>query len=153
MLETTAASADRLLSVAELLRVGGDANAIRSAAAWGSSALVLNGCLCLEVEPSLDWNYYAGRGGFWGYLGARSPDLLLGLGEAIDAMHLPAPLAVDLLPIAMQTMIERSRLAHGDDWLSAIRDARMSRATVGSWVSAATTGRSLFPSSPGVPRN
>lgn len=148
-----AQSAERLMSTAELVRLGGGPDASTAAAPWGASALVLNGCLCLAVQPGLAWEFYAGRGGAWGYLGARSPDLLLVLADALHAMQAPPSLAADVLPVAMQSIVERTHPAHVDDLLTIVRNSRMSRESVGRLVGTATEGRSLFPASPTGPRN
>lgn len=142
-LDTNPAIVEPELSMTELLALGGSGES--GAAAWGASALVLNGCLCLAVEPAVSWDLYSGRQGSWGHLGARAPDLLLRVAEALDRLHVPPAAAADVLPFAMQTMLKRSRLAHVDDWRAAVRDAALSPAEITPLVTAATTGRSLFP--------
>ncbi len=142
-------AAERLLSASELVRLGGGADAANAAEAWGASTLVLDGCLCLAIEPPLEWELHAGRGGAWGFLGARSPDLLLRMAEALDTLGIPPAAAADLLVPAMQSMLQRSRLAHHDDRLSVVRDAVRTPAEIAAFVAAATTGGSVFPSSTG----
>lgn len=110
-LEHNAAGIMASFSLSDLLRIGGDSEAIRLAEEWGAPALPLNGCLCLSLGPAIDWEVFAGRGAANGYLAAHSPDLLLRLAEFMAELKLPAAVASDILPVAMQSAFFAARLS------------------------------------------
>lgn len=150
LLEGTGPAA-AMISMAELVRFGGGSEAARAAAPWGASGLVLNGCLCLTLDPVLPWDFLAARGGAWGYLGARVPDLSLRIAETLAARGVLPAAAADVLPQGVQTVIEQSRLSHVDDWIAAVRDAALETSAIEGFISSATTGGSIVPSSGVLP--
>jgi hypothetical protein len=143
--ERTPAAVEAQVSLAELLALAEREEAAYAANAWGASTLVLDGCLCLSLDPRVPWDLHSSRHGAWGFLGARSTDLLLHIAEALHTLNVPPEVAAEVLPLAMQLMLRRSRLAHADDWLSAVRDAVLGPADIAPLISQATAGRSLYP--------
>jgi hypothetical protein len=144
-LERQPVSAGTMFSLSELLRVGGGDEAVRAAARWSGPALPLNGCLCLGLDPLIDWEVFSGHEGAGGILAARSPDLLLRLAEALADLKLPPAVAGDILPAAVQGLLDHAHPARRDDWLGvASYAAGISRRDIEDYVSGVTSGRSMI---------
>jgi hypothetical protein len=132
--------------LSELLRIGGGDTAIRAAAPWSAPAIPLNGCLCLSLNPVLDWEIFSGHEGAMGYLAARAPDLLLRLAEVLGDLKLPPAVAGDILPSAIQGLLDQARPARRDDWLGvAFYAASITQRSIEDYVSGVTSGRSMIP--------
>jgi hypothetical protein len=145
-IERDPASVTRFFSPSELLRISGDEEALRAAEDWGAPALSLTGCLCLALGPAIDWDLFAGRMGMGesGFLGARSPDLLLRLSEILVALKLPTAIAHDIVPIAVQSALDQARPSHLDDWWALVKHTHeLSSRVVEDYVSSVTTGHSM----------
>jgi hypothetical protein len=120
-------SAESLFSLSELLAIGGDgASSVLSDGSapspgaldrWGTPMVNLDGSLRLRLERPEPWENYAGRLGA-GFLAARSSDIIVRLAELLAEMKVPAALALDLMPVAVQEVIAGARLLDGDDYLS-----------------------------------
>ena len=54
----SATSITELFSRIDLLRLGADTEALGAAQAWGVSSISLDGCLCLALPTTMDWDAY-----------------------------------------------------------------------------------------------
>lgn len=132
-------------SMDEALRLGGGETAVRAAEAWGGTGIPIDGCLCLQLQLRTDWDILSGHLGSLGYLGARSPDLLLRLAEWMYVLQLPPAVAADVLPAFVQTVLNESRPADSDDRAAITAFVeRITRRAVEDRVSAITSGFSMF---------
>lgn len=133
-------------SMAEILRLGEDAEAVAAADAWGAPALPFTGCLCLSLGPAVDWSYFGGRNGGMGYLGGRSPDLLLRMSELAATRGLPAAVVADVLPAGLRQVMDLSHPLHVDDWPAIVRQsAILSMRQFEDMVADVTAGHSMVP--------
>lgn len=125
------------LSLTELLRLGGaDSGA---ADALGASAVQLRACLCLAQPPHLDWSAFEGRAETVTWLSAGSADLLLRLGDALAARHIPATAMAAILPTAARWILDHAHPSHWGDWEALSRyAAAMSDRQIDDLISAAT---------------
>jgi len=111
-----------LFSTTQLLRIADDDRALAASEAWGSSAVMLSGCLCLSVPPNVDWNEFAGRNLSVGTLAPGGSDLLLRLAELAEQSGLPSDIAVDVLPFGLRDVLD-TQMSHRDDWSAFTRAA------------------------------
>jgi hypothetical protein len=145
VLARTPADATRLFALADLVRIGGGDEAAGVATQWSGPALPLNGCLCVSLGPNVDWEVFSGHEGAGGFLAARTADLLLRLAEVLAELKLPAPVAGDILPSAVQGLLDHAQPARRDDWLGvSLYAAGISRRDIEDYVSSVTSGRSMI---------
>ena len=99
-------------TVLETFRLGGG----RGPGVWGTAAVPLDGCLCLQFPERAASEDFAGRPPT-GQMATQLADVLLRTADALAARRLPAPLARDVVAFAMQDVLDRARPAYFDDWL------------------------------------
>jgi hypothetical protein len=118
-LETNPAAVAGAFTLLELFRLGGDP----ARAAWGTAAIPIDGCLCLESPERIAWEDYAGRPAT-GQMATQLADIMLRTADALAARRLPAFLARDIVAFATQDTIDRARPSYLDDWLPVAYAAR-----------------------------
>ena len=88
----------------------------RPPAGWGAPAVWLEECLCLRI-PAPDADDLSAAPA--GRLASRFAEAQLALAEAVDDLELPAPIIVDLMPLAIRELLDGVRATYlgdaGDD--------------------------------------
>ena len=146
LLATDATRAARSFTLLEQFRLG----AGPSQREWGTTALPLDGCLCLRSPANGPWEDYAGRPSS-GQLATQLSDVMLRTAEVLAKRRLPALLARDVAAYAMQDAMDRGRPAYFDDWLPiafAVRELPEER--FDDYVAALTVAGPLTPASRGA---
>jgi hypothetical protein len=82
--------------------------------AWGTAALRLTGCLCLQLPRPSPWENLAGYAPE--ILATGSADVPLKIAETLAALKLPARLAPALAGFVTQDVIDHAQLGFADDW-------------------------------------
>lgn len=90
--------------------------------AVGTPTTALDGRWRLAAPPRDPWEPYAGRP-TTGVMPALAPDLVLRIGELLDATRLPTDLAPAVLAYAVQDLLDSATVASSDDWLGLSRFA------------------------------
>ncbi len=115
------AQAERLLSMTDLLQLGG--GRLEAYHEWGMSALPLVGCLCTRLLPSEQNAQLAGRPQF-GVLASVAADLNLRVALRLHELDLPASLAKHVLSSAVYELVTRAAPSDTEDWLTVARAAQ-----------------------------
>jgi hypothetical protein len=115
------AQAERLLSMTDLLQLGG--GRLEAYHEWGMSALPLLGCLCTRLLPSELNVSFAGRPQF-GLLASVAADLNLRVALRLHELDLPAALAKHVLSSAVYELVTRAAPSDTEDWLAVARAAQ-----------------------------
>jgi len=114
-------------------------------AAWGVSALAVDGCLCTWFPAPGDWRNYAGRPGM-GLVGAQVADLTLRVAEILNELALPAVLTPYVLSAATLEFVDRVQPSHDDDWRTLVATARaLTRERVEDYMATLAVGGPLIP--------
>ncbi len=133
-------------SLGDLARIGAaEATPLPPLDAWGTSALSREGCLCLRLPPSGNWETSAGRSGT-ALVTEQVPDLALRIAEALATLGLPARLLRPVLAVATQDVLDTYRPAYIDDWaglVAAVR--RLSDVRLTDAIAVLTSGGPLVP--------
>jgi hypothetical protein len=131
-------------SLGELVRIGADGQ-LPAADGWGVSGLSADGNLFCEFPVRFPWTTLAGRKGSRLVVG-MVPDLMIGVADALGGLHVPARLAVGVLSVAAQDLLDALRTNHDDDWLTlASRSRTVMTGRIEDYVAALTIGGPLVP--------
>jgi hypothetical protein len=110
-------------SLSHLFRLGGGAAAVDETSGgsgiadrWGAFDKA-SGPLGLCRPPGVSWDTLSGRVGS-GWLAAQTSDMTLRVALWLARNNLPAGLARDILPSAIQDLRDGARMAHADDWFA-----------------------------------
>jgi len=134
----------KAFSLAELVWLGRPP-ASADLAAWGVSAIPVEGCLCTWFPAPGDWRNYAGRAGM-GLVGAQVADLTLRVAELVGALDLPAALTPYVLSVATLEFVDRVQPAYDDDWRTLVATARaLTRERVEDYMATLAVGGPLIP--------
>jgi hypothetical protein len=113
--------------------------------AWGAAQLPLDGCLCLRMPGSGEWEALAGHPAV-GLLATRGTDVAIRVAEALAELGLPAALAPDTMAFAMRDVVDGAQPAYFGDWMAFARAARsLSRERITDYVAALTIDGPLLP--------
>jgi len=105
----------RAFSLVELFWLGASHDdALAEPDAWGSAALRLTGCLCLQLPGSSPWEDLAGYAPE--VLATRGADVQLKIAETLVGLKLPARLGPALGGFVTQDIIDHAQLGYPDDW-------------------------------------
>ena len=131
-------------SLGELVRIGADGQ-LPAADGWGVSGLSADGNLFCEFPVRFPWTTLAGRKGSRLVVG-MVPDLMIGVADALGGLHVPARLAVGVLSVAAQDLLDALRTNHDDDWLTLeSRSRTVMTGRIEDYVAALTIGGPLVP--------
>jgi hypothetical protein len=115
--------------------------------AWGTSALPVTGCFCLQMPSPGHLFLVTGRRQI-GLLAAAVPDLNLHVARTLFRLRLPARLAKYVLSAAVLDFVEGVRGTDTDDWLSLVRGAAaVTLERIEDYVAAAAADGPLVPDS------
>jgi hypothetical protein len=132
-------------SLADLVRVGeAEATPMPPLDAWGTSAMAIEGCLCLRYPGLESWEIYAGRIGT-SLVVDRVPDLTLRVAESLATLGLPARLVRAVMAVAVQDVLDQYQPAYGDDWAALVATVRrIPDGRLEDYIAALTSGGPLI---------
>jgi hypothetical protein len=112
--------AERMFTLAELVRIGGPAAALPES--FGTPTLALDTRLRLAWRASEPWEPYSGRPSL-GLLASLTPDLPLRIAEFTVLAQLPPEVYPGVLAFAVQDLIDSAELSSSEDWLGLVHHA------------------------------
>jgi hypothetical protein len=141
-----AAALETFFSLRELLAAGGVPPEV-DLDPWGTSAMLVTGCICTKMPAPGGLPLVTGRRQI-GLLATAVPDLNLHVARTLFLLRLPAPLAKYVLSAAVLDFVEEVRGTDTDDWLALVRGAAsVPRERIEDYVAAAAANGPLVPES------
>jgi hypothetical protein len=115
---------DAMMSLRELMALGGGVPGVDEGDldAWGMSAMLSDGCVCIRMPAPGGLPLVMGRHQI-GVLATAVPDVNLHMARTLSYLRLPARLAKYVLSAAVLDFVDEVRGTDPDDWLALVRGA------------------------------
>lgn len=134
-----------LKSVAEaywLGRGGVEGSALNG---WGAAGRSATGCWCMHLKVDQPWETLSPEHP-GSEIVAYTPDLMFRLAEVLTELKVPTTIAAEIMPRAVQDVIDHAQLGDRGDWTSLLRYIQsIDRQRVEDYVSTLTAGGALVP--------